>query len=516
MAGNMKKIMTLASICMTVSLSSGAQTLKNLDRYMMNEKLINLVCDYELYSVFPGGSDSEYLSLFSKDAKVYCDYFSCTGFQCSWTPEQYSEYSLSSIESLRVRIKNVKKQDYVWNGGGWTVDLTFDKEISYVDGNKQFFSVKGGTMDEDVHITMSCVYSETDGRFYIYRVDGTYNGDDFGDRFFVIKKTCRYDEESLLCNGTRLGFTEDREAVLVSGGSRFSTDDEDLRLKSNVRKTSDRYDVVTFDYKPVCFRIGARGGFAPVMAYGITSEIDFDKTKSSAYEAGVDFAYLSRLNRRHRIGVGTGLGVSFSSLSMSASQVEYALTLDDESFTPYSRIYRLNNVSEGIRFTDMVLPAYLAYECRIARIVSFSFDAGFKLYLNMDTKVVPYEIDGYVEKDYGGGTAVEKTDISGTYDAYMVPVSYRRNTYDVSSFARTGVDALLGRSLVLSFLVGYEYGITESYKSDRSTWFSPETGDYPLIYSNKSHSDQAVRSFADCISYRRNAIWFELGMKLKF
>jgi hypothetical protein len=65
--------------------------------------------------------------------------------------------------------------------------------------------------------------------------------------------------------------------------------------------------------------------------------------------------------------------------------------------------------------------------------------------------------------------------------------------------------------------VGYEYGFAKIHTSKESKLFDDNAGIYPLVPSGSDiNANVATRSFLDCISYRRQALWLEAGLMFKF
>lgn len=499
-------------------ISADAQEISDSARYELNRNLLELIDSYERNSFPRGGSSTDdFLELFSDGARIYCDYFSTKSFGKQITPTQYAQYSEAFSPVRGALIENLRKEDYTINGNICTVVVKFDKKMPYIDDQRVIFSEKYQTLDGFFHVIMQCSCRLDGLNFKIDNIEGEYTGNPLGERFVIVKHTSSDDDKVLLYNGKPLGFTEDVENVPVQSSDGFSSGDDDIILSRKERTTNDdcRYSILSFDYKPLQLRAKAHFGAAPVMAYSVDSPVNFSSKKSSAYEVGADLAYLFKLNNKNKLGFGAGLYLSFSSLNLGVSDVKYSIPLYHAQKS-YERHYNLDSVSEGLKFTDVVLPIFLAYEAKLSKRITYTIDLGTRLYLNMNTKVFPYRVSGSAYNDYGDGSKSQVEDISGQYTRYMVPVNYKRNTYDISLFAKTGVDTYVTKYLALGLQVGYEYGLTTSYSSNKSNWYSPESGEYPFIYSFKSGKDVAVRSFADCIEYRRNALWLGVGLKYKF
>ena len=512
----MRKFLITICLIAVSAVHLNAQWLTNHDRRLMNDKLLEMILSYENYASF---SDSYmqfcYLDLFVRsDAKVYCDFVASPEYGKQITADEYAKYASQVVSVKRVEIKNLRKSDYTRKNGRYTITVEFDKTIEYEDELLTYFD-SADPLIGDYHITMNCVYDSQQGMFLISEITGTSNENCLfpTGKFVIVHKKDERDN-LLMVNGQTIKFNAFDDAI-VTGEALPVLDDEDVITTHTIVDATERYSKVNYSYKETRLRLRASATLAPISAYSVTSKVDFQTNKSSAYEAGVGIGYAFPIAAKAKLVINTGLGLSYSTLLLGVADVRYGYELSDDTGRLYTRNYDLSYVSEGMRFTDSVLPFYLTYEQSFKNKIALTADAGIKLYLNTNTSIDTYSVKGTASMVYDGKTT-DILQLPAKVSEYMVPASYMRNTYDLAAFAKLGCEYMFKTRKYLFLKIGYLYGLTESYKSGQNQWYNADEGIYPFVYSSKSVSDVAVRSFADCISYRRSALTFDLGFRMKF
>ena len=513
----MKKLLICDILLLSLASVAHGQHLTNYDRRHMNDKLLETIISYENYSSFAESyMRYSFVDLFVlADAPVFCDYIASENFG---EPVSASEYALYSTETIQVRfveVRNLKKSDYRLQDGKYKVTVEFDKCLEYEDELKTYFTTTDETIGGDYHITMDCEYNKEEDKFYITSLSGTANkNQQFPSGRFIIIERKNDRDELLKINGKTLKFNAFKEAYIAEDVTP-TIEDEDIIIQTATIGSSSRYSKVNYSYRETRLRLRMGVTAAPFSAYIVDSPIAFTKNESSLYEASIDFGYALPMGSKSKLAIYTGLGISYSSLELGIRDIHYSYALSDPFSTMYNRQYQINTVNEGLTFVDILIPVYASYELTAAKNIALSFDAGIKLYLNTNTTIIPYTVDGSVSTIYG--EQVDTTqNLPNTIDQYMIPATYMRNTYDVAAFGKLGIDYKIKARQYIYFKAGYLHGLTASYKSNLSEWYNDSEGIYPFVYSAKSNSDIAVRSFADCISYKRSAITFDLGFRMKF
>lgn len=498
-------------LCCTLTVD--AQTLSNRQKRQMNIDLLDLLDRYDDYSTFSESyMQYGFVSLFkAENTPVFCDYIASPDYGKNIPASRYAEYSAKQLNTLYPpTAKNVHKGEYYFVDGRWHINLMLERSVSYIDQLGVFFN-------GDYELVLDCEYDQSEEMFKIASVKGK-NVSKYlypSGRFNIVNRTSPFDT-AVEIFGKGLSFNEFNQAITPDGTFVFNDDDMVMTQKELGR--TERYSLLEFKYSPKKSRLRVNFGIAPLSAYNVSSMIDFSTVKSSASELTVDYGYMWKVAKSTKLGLNIGLGVSMSKLFLEKNNTQYSINLSEASVNPdkfleYTRTYNLKNVSEGLSFQDIVVPFYLSFEQKLAKRIGLTVDAGAKLYLNAKTTVTPYSVEGTVTNSYLGQSSPQKTESLSLGDGFLIPSSYKRNVYDLSVFARAGFDIQLYKMLFMTMKVGYEMGMLDSYKSQMTQWFSPGTGDYPVYYS--AGKDVKIKSFIDCISYKRNALVFEFGVKVK-
>lgn len=495
-----------------------AQTLSNTQRRALNTQLLELLTNYETYSSFSESyMNRAYQSLFvSPEAKVYCDYPTSQSFMKTVSARDYASFSSSEFSMLQVELNNVKKSSYVYDGGVWKISLSMIKKISYIDR-------LGANFTGSAEIVLNCEYSFSNDQFKIASIQGeNLNKEDKpwylfpGNRFVAVRKAQPRDT-TVIYNGNTLKF--DEFGFAYTRDASFDYSDSDVTLKVQEQDRTSMYTLYNFSYRFLRARLRVHADIAPIFAYAVTSPVDFSSVKSMAYGAGADLGYMLPLGSHFKFGVYMGAALSMGKLSLEVNDVKYGIPLSaidgkSDGFREYTRTYNLSSVTEGFDFMDVVIPLFLSAEVNIGKRCSLLFDAGARLNLNTKTTVTPYRIDGTFMDAYNDTGEIINQGTLAVENRFLKPVSYKRNTYDVSVFGRLGLDIMVHKMHSVFLRASYEYGLTPMYSSASNKWLNPAEGIYPVYYYQGK--DVPVRSFADCISYKRNAVWFDLGYKFKF
>lgn len=492
------------------------QQLTNAERRRMNDRLLQCIISYENYASFTQSyMKYSFLDLFAdEDSPVYCDYIASEKFGQQVKVSEYASYSSDSIHVNFVEISNVRKDDYTYRRGRYVVRVEFDKSIDYEDEIYTYFTTGDKSIGGSFHIVMNCEYDPAEERFFITSIEGSENEQcTFPQGKFIIVRRKSDRDDQLVIGGQAIAFNSFNDSY-IKGDTYPTIPDEDIISIPAVVGSTKRYDRVEYSYKQTRARFKFGVSAAPLSAYKLTSSVPFSDVTSGAYEASADLGYAMSMGKNVKFALYGGLGVSYSQLAMKVGGIEYQYELADGNSMPYTRRYQISDVSEGLSFIDLLIPLYASLEMSFGKF-ALTLDAGGKLYLNLNTTVVPYEVMGTVSAIYSGSVK-STTSLPEVIDSYMCPASYMRNTYDFALFGKLGGELKLVDRRYMYFKVGYTHGLTDSYNSGMNQWYNSSEGIYPFVYSPKSGSDVAVRSFADCISYRRAAMTFDLGFRIKF
>jgi hypothetical protein len=278
------------------------------------------------------------------------------------------------------------------------------------------------------------------------------------------------------------------------------------------------YDVVDFDILRRNTRVKLRYGIAPLGAYNVTTAYGV-LADSQAMEFGVDLGTTWSAGKSAKMGLFFGINISRSNLTLSLKDpIKYlyktSVLGDQGLYNKLNYTFDIASAQEQVDFTDLMVPLYLETEHRIGNYVLLSWNVGVKAYCNLKATCHPFEMTGNlsISDEFGG----KDTQAIALDNMYMAPATYRNSPIDVSLMANLGVDINLYRKMFyLSMRAGYEYGLNYISQASEANFYNMSTGLYPVVYNPMKASFTAMHSFLRSTSYRRQALWFEFGLKFK-
>ena len=505
----MKKLAT-SFLLLFLGFTLLAQQPELSQRWHMNERLLDVINNYERFVSFDQRSDSyAFLALFkSKNAPVFCDYFSSPEFGTTINAEKYVTYS-QTLSDRAVQISNLKRGMYKFADETWHIDLEFDKRIEYEDSLGLVFSTKFPISGGDFHIKIDCAWDSSSDSFKITSISGKENESSRfpKGKFSIVQRKNEIDER-MLYGGKKLDFNE-YGFVILEEGQKFEVDDDDFSLKVIKTPGAGRYELNSFSIVPKRFRVRGHVSLSPFGAYKVTADAGDDITsKSSSFEVGADVGYAVPLSKSTKLVFYTGLGVAFSSIDLKAKDIQYYITVSDASRVDFTRSYNLTEVSEGLKLRDIVIPVYLSLENNLSPKMTLTLDAGGKVYLASSVTPKAYRIKGTVTSR--GVTE----DLDKTYDQFVTPNQNTVNQFSVAVFGKIGLDYAFSSGKYIYLKAGYEMGMSKAYAPANPIQWYDSAGIYPLVYSGSS--DVPVHSFLGSVSYKRTGIAIELGVRFKF
>ena len=515
---NVKKIAIL--LCLLVPMFATAQTLSNKERRHINMRLLNLVEQYEsTAALYDDGTKYAFMQLFSNEkAPVYSDMLDYAASK----QIDVSEYMkvLGGKQNVSLHMMNVSHDDYVLENGRWTTTVTFDKSIVYNDSNGVLFS-SPEYYKANYLLSMKCVYDQDADRCFIQSVDGTMNSErqHLPEKFVVINHSDdKVDKISV--DGGHLEFNSFDQAF-TSVGSIHAWND-DVRIKADTLAKTDNYDFVNLKYRKMHWRAKVRFAYALGSVFKVSTPVKTYSAKSSGFEFGAELGYNIPLGRTTSMGLYVGAAYSSSKLELGMNDIEYSYRTMDHSGKSYTRHYEFDSITEGVSYSDIAVPIYLNFDHKLVKNLYLSWNVGAKIYLNGTMKIRPYHLSGKVYGNYSGNIVSSQSseafgDVSGDCNVFLYPNSYNRNKTDLSVMGGLSLNYNIFKGSMFVFLkYSYEYGLTDVHKSDGRVLFDAESRQYPMVYSAHRNSNVATRSFMDCVSYKRQTMWLELGLMFKF
>lgn len=509
----------------------------------MNLRLHEAILKYERNSnLYSANSQYEFLELFeSPSTPVYCDLMGMIARSQQMEVGEYVRV-LSNMQIVESKIKQVKKGESVYKDNEWITNVTFEKTLDYLDNNGVWFSSEE-YYGEDFHINVEFAYNPEEDRCYIKGIQGSMSPGKkhLPNKFWVIEKQDGKNRDKLLVKSPNTSSTGKSGAAYEP--VKYNTynqafidyearnvvcrnDNEHISIKKtrnkHIKATAENYELVNLQFKTTNWRVKPRFAFAVGGIYKVSSAVTFTEQKSSASEFGVDFGYTFSLGRSTQFGLFAGVALQKSKISFALNGMTYSYTVhkydpdngsnfnEEDMSVDIVRYYNGLSATEGIDYNNLVLPAYIAFDHKFGKALAFTWSVGAKFYFNQATNVQPYTITGSVTQN---GVS---SSINQEFNQFLYP-SYYNPDNSISLVGGAGFNINLFRSaLFLSIKANYEFGLGNVHSSDENYLYDRYSSMYPLIYSTESNKDIATRSFMDCVSFKRQAIWFEGGLMLKF
>ena len=514
---------------------SYAQELTNKEMRKINSMVLDVVERYEDFAaMYDEDSEYEFLRLFrNKEVPVYAGDL-MLGFavdSASLSASEYARYVLDYADNVAISISNVKKGEPFVSDDQVYIPVSLKKSIEYMDGTIMISSDSFYAQDFNLQLTMVC---DRDLRSCkISRISGNIDSDDiFPMKYWVVMKPeetfSKLDLNRMItADGQPLQYNDFGYALVPENSI-----DDNLDLKYEVRLKADtlggtpRHKMLSYDFKKTRGRLKIRNKFAPMSAYELTGTPNTISMDSWAYEIGADigFGVPMGANGRSRFGLFIGAAASLSSINLSHDNVSYGYTLTSSQqtsaeleVTETKYDFSIKSISEGVKYLDLMVPVYMSFDHSFDRNgrVWLSWNVGAKAYLNTKQKIA-FDMFSPVFHVQGAYEINDRvTNIDKNFTAFLSPASYERNLIDISAAANATLNIRCTRSMFVTVGAGYEYGITDTYTSAGET-YSNGKDRLPFVYSVEEKDIVAAYSMMNSISFRRKALWIDLGLMFKF
>ena len=497
---------------------AGAQALDNMTRRKMNLAVLNVLDDYQLATAINSKSDRyRFIQLFeSPDALIFCDLFnSGEAFRTKISAQDYADFLMEKCENVNADIADVRKGNYYYDSESvWHCKVTLDKTLTYNDMNGVLFPPFSDP-SAPFRLEVDLVYDENSERMKIHSID-CLNQDGFipMNDYYIVQRNKEKKDSLRDCRVTikrqPLKFNSFGQAFAEKGKIEYW--DYDVKVDKKLIAEDDSYEMVILNYKKKSFRIKAHYGMTYNSRYDIRSVTDFTRKESSGKEAGVDLGFSFSASKSFRFGLFTGATASLSTMHLGVDNIVYKYNTIDESGQEYTRNYNISSAAQDIKFMDVAVPLYMNLNFRIASGVSLYFDLGGRAYFNLLADVSPMKLDGTIVSKYPKQTKTETFAVST--NEFLSPKAFEREKMDYSVFGNAGLEiSIVRNSVYLLASAGYEYGLTWTYNSDENMFYGQSQ--YPYVYYAPYGKDVVFRPFADCLSFRRECLWFNVGLMLK-
>lgn len=521
-----KALFVLSLIVFLIPLETFAQSMSNKERRYVNTLVLNVIEEYERYSTLYDEEASYYfLDLFeTPDSPIVCDIIGLPSYLSQVSVTDYINMMRNYTSTATVMIYDVSKGELKHSEKGWIIPVTFKKNVSYLDNIGCAFSI-GDYYGDVMDMSMNLIYYPEHGVCKVESITGNIVSKyKFPEgRFMIVLNKFSSDNAELAgqmkINGKHFEYDQFDQAILPGGQDLPTVNDIDISVYPDTLTRGYNYDIVSYTFKKRNARTKLRYSLAPFSAYNVSSSFDV-ADKSGAMEFGVDIGITWAAGKKAKMGLFVGAGISSSKLSLSLTQpLNYIYTTSvmgsNGLFSNQKHNFNIKSASETLKFIDFVIPLYFETEHRIGNYVMISWNFGVKTYYNSFINT-SYQLNGDMTiTDDVMGKEVKDIVLSNNY---ILPASYKRNPVDVSACVNLGVDVNIYKKLLyFSLKSGYEYGLTDSYKSTGLTYYqNAQKKIYPVVYNSMTSQFVSMHTFIGGTSYRRQAVWFDFGFKYKF
>lgn len=512
------------------SICSYAQTLSNSEARKMNTMILDLIERYEDFAgVYDDDSEYEFLRLFrTPDVSVYAgDLLLGYDTKSSSLPaNEYAKQILDYAQNISVNINTVSKGTPYFADNLWYVPISFKKNVEYTDGNVILSSKD--YYEEEFIISLLVACNPEEEYCKISEITGRINSDkSFPKQYWVIQEP----EESysklnlndmLTSNGEKLNYSTYGYAIVPENSIDAMNEMKyEVRIKADTLNTTIRHKLIAYDFKKTRGRMKIRNKVAPFSAYGINS--DMVDAKSWGYELGVDLGFGLPVGATggSRFGIFVGAAAAYSNLSLSLKEgfsYEYTLEQYDNNSLHSNKTtdnykFDVNSVEEQSSYTDLMIPLYMSWDHRLGNrdLIWLNWNIGAKTYINLNQlyNLNEYKVNGSIQRNN------ESVSFANMPKGFIATPDYKKSFIDITAMANAALHIRCSQSTYITLGAGYEIGITRSHKEGDTPYYKKNSV-YPFVYSESLDKPVAVHSLFDSTSFRRKALWLDLGVMFKF
>lgn len=510
---------------MSIVSSLSAQTLTRNQKRLMHTIVLEAIDEYEMHSpIADNNARYNFIRLFeSENTPIFCDLFNSPEYfkESNMPVNLYADWLLNQCSAVSVNIKEIKKSDIFYHEGDWYYVVTLAKGISYTDDNGILFPIEEARAS-DFMLQFTFKFDTSFSQCKITNIT-CLNNDDFNklNHGYIVQKhyegaDAKRDTE-ITVHGEELVYNSFGQAYTERGKVDFWNGN--IKVKTETITDEELYEYVQFKYIPKHLRLKLRAEMAINSAYAITGNQKFAKNKSYGYCVGLDLGVSATIGRIFSWGWFIGAGMSKTGLDFKTSPMNYSYSMSDAHGIQYNRIYDIESMSQGIEFTDIMVPLYTQLDFKLARGLSMIIELGAKAYYNMSENNQPFRVVADVSAQYANNTIITDGNealghINASFHEFIIPASFEREQFDISLMANFGFDInLLDNALFLELKGGYERGLKNAYTSKENVYDT--NNNFPLVYSSELGKDVPLQPIANTISFKRQAIWANLGIMVK-
>lgn len=529
------KYILLLAICIS-SIGIDAQSLSNAERRKMYMDVLNLINDYEKYSEVDGRNKRSFLRLFSDPATpIYNDLMGVSELP-TMPAHEYADSMVSQAKYPEVVIRNVLHDEPQYTDGKWFMNVSFAKELEYMDscGIFEFSSKKHYGVDHQIKARVSWTDSEGAKFELLEGFIDTYV-DHYPVNYMIFEPRNPKDTTYLLFKGNPI-ITEFYDgsayAILPKADTKAFkyTKDKDVHVKL----MHDVNNKVYMTYKPKRWRVKARyeqavaaieviepdrywddkeinlrwgnGGLMDIQQYNLhlagesfnykdgvykdpttTDTAKFDNATASVRALGLDLGYIFPSKGCVKWGFFTGAALRQTSIkSIYKHELNFSEKCKDGDDDEYIRRYTVNGMVYHTKINQLYFPAYFDMDIRCSNSFSLYFDFGAKVYWTFLDPTTDFSANYSVKGEYPqyGGVVLDENFFEDfNMDGFVnnAPISSektynsRNSEFSIDAFAGFGFRVRLYKDLYIDLGVNYQHDLGDivgSFKDKCSEDFS--------------------------------------------
>lgn len=500
------------------SIASNAQQLTNAERRKMYMDVLNLINNYERYAEVKQERRSDFLRLFrNSSTPIYNDLMGISDMP-TLAANEYADSMISQALYPDVIIRNVTHDTPFAKDGKWYMNVSFAKELEYMDfhGIFEFSSSKHYGADYQIRALVSwdgkgakfeSLEGSIDSPVAPYPVN------------YMIFEPRHPNDSALLFYGTPIAlesYDGNAYAILPRATTKAFTytKDKDVHIKLK----NDEHNKVYMSYKPKRWRIKARyeqavatqgNGFSWNNPLSVDAEFKFnnnsynqDKKTYKIYDSknhngyyakeeynfvhttsmralGLDLGYIFPSSGSVKWGFFTGAALRQTSIS-SKYPGEHELSFnrestEDEDGDTYLRQYTVWGMKYDTKVQELYFPAYFDMDIRCSSRFSIYLDFGAKVYWAFNDPMTTFDMGTYTVKGtypkygnivfdetsfdgYGLNGFVNGKEPDTWNNIYSTGKDYGIN-FSIDAFAGLGFRIRVFNDLYLDLGCNYQYNV---------------------------------------------------------
>lgn len=524
-----KNLLSIALLFWTTTAVFAQQSNITQQRRALNAALI-AIDGYSVWSTVTNDEAYyEFLDLFvSKDSLIYNDLL---GFENSnnLTVEEYARIVRQKIANKKVLIKNIKNEGITIKDEKIHVDLSLDKEISYIDSCETYFS-SSEFYGIDYRLFFTLVYDKENRLCKIERITGHIDSEKRLPSQYVVFMTKDTRDSSLTFRGHKLEYNRYHQAFIEGPAASitekdFAYPDMSVKLKpvSDMCHMSMKYRIYRFRLKPH-FDIG----LGKTLSVENKSFYNTSRSKSNLF--GVDVGYVFPSKKRINTSIYMGLGLTNSNIELSHQRDLFSFTTNqDIDNDTYERIYEDLRINQKTSIRELSVPIYVDFDWRFSKWISYYFDCGVCLNMNLSTSISDFSVSAenvhglfpeydnlYLDYHWGYNGFVQKLSLTKGALCEGERISVKKFVPDI--LFGTGLRFNIPRTtLAIDLGMGYQKGLNDIItisNNDNSEQYNGQLIYNDIVGGNSSEHVHDILENAEAIS--RGFLKINVGLIYKF